>query len=697
MNAEITVEGRLNPAQNIQVPDAPFSRLADRGVALLNMIGPVLAALAAGGLAAIVAMMGYEIVARNVFNSPTTWSVELVTYLVVATAFLPLGYLQRQGGHIQVDIVVNALPSEWQSSFRRFGLLLAFFLVALMTWQFAAYLLKDYSAGSRDFGLQATPLWIPQTPVFVGLVGLLIAIFVDVLKSANSSRPGRVILAIGVVALTSTLLISLGIKPAYFASRTLDWGSVSVLVATTTIGLLIYGYGVSSVFAIVVAASGLIAYGVSDYGTASIGVFIALGLITFLLTGMPICFAIGFVALLGLYFFLPMPQLSLLADRPWRSLNSFTYSAVPMFVLMGSILIRTRASSSFFGAVSAWMGGVPGSLAHASLLASGLFATISGSSIATAATIGQVATPEMLKRGYSPRLALGSVAAGGTLGILIPPSVPMIIYGAAVGAPVTLLFMAGILPGLLMLLSLMVGAYVWAITVRGSAPRTAPVAMREKLRALQHFLPFVALFVCVLGSLYFGLVTPTEAGAMGVLLSIVVSAIDRTVSVSMLAKAAMEAAMLSAAILFIVVATSTLTWVMDYAQLPQSMVAAIQSWNLPPLALLLLIGVFYVVLGMFIDPISMMLMTLSVTYPIVQLAGYDAIWFGVALMILIEVGLITPPVGMILFVLRGLFPAIPLKDIVLGSFPFVLVILGNLVVIAVFPQIVTWLPSLMVK
>jgi TRAP-type C4-dicarboxylate transport system permease large subunit len=159
----------------------------------------------------------------------------------------------------------------------------------------------------------------------------------------------------------------------------------------------------------------------------------------------------------------------------------------------------------------------------------------------------------------------------------------------------------------------------------------------------------------------------------------------------------MEAAMMSAAILFIVVATSTLTWVMDYAQLPQSMVAAIQSWNLPPLTLLLLIGVFYVVLGMFIDPISMMLMTLSVTYPIVQLAGYDAIWFGVALMILIEVGLITPPVGMILFVLRGLFPAVALKDIVLGAFPFVLVILSNVVLIAMFPQIVTWLPSLMVK
>lgn len=676
---------------SVSLPEGTANHRFATGIDWLSF---VLLAIGTAGILLIAGIMAFEVVSRNLFDSPTSWSVEFVTYLVVATAFLPLAQVHRDGAHIRVELLDDFVPDRFQSELWRFGRWTMFFLVAMMTWQYSAYLAKDFLAGTRDWGLMRTPLWIPETPVLVGLAGLLLAVLADLLRKERTLGIGSFAAMIAILATTSAFLWSLGIAPAFTFGREADLGTISIIGATVALAALVSGWRVALIWAGVMFGFAALAFWFSIAGVVVIGSFIAVSILIFLLTGMPVSIAIGIIAFLGLYFLLPTPQLSLLADRPWRALNSYTYSAIPMFILMGSILIRSGISASFFGAIAGVLGRVPGGLGHASIASSGLFAAVSGSSIATAATIGQVAGPEMMKRGYSHRLALGSIAGGGTLGILIPPSIPMIVYGATVGAPVTVLFAAGVIPGLLVLISMMAVVFLWACSDRSAAPGDYDTSQQPPEYSLIHIMPFVLLIVCVLGSIYTGIVTPTEAGALGVFASLGLSAIYGRLNVKMIRDAAVEAAKLSAGILFIVVATSILTWVMDYAQIPQSLVSAVEDLSLSTAALLILIAAFYVFLGMFIDPISMMLMTVSITLPLVQLAGYDEIWFGIALMLMIEVGLITPPVGMILFVLRGLFPETPLREIVLGALPFVVVILVNIALLAFFPQIVSFLPDI---
>lgn len=426
-----------------------------------------------------------------------------------------------------------------------------------------------------------------------------------------------------------------------------------------------------------------------------LGIMLVVAMLLVLLIGVRIAMALGMIGMIALFFLLPLPQLSVLAERSWNSLNSFTLTAVPMFVLMGALLLRSGVTTELFDALLRWLGRLPGGIAHASVGACGVFAAVSGSSLATAATMGTVACPEMIKRGYSPRLTYGVVAAGGTLGILIPPSIAMIIYGTTVGAPITVLFIAGIIPGILLMLSLMVGVYIWAVLVPESAPRGDVYSWSEKFRSLIGVLPFLLLIIAVLGSLYAGVATPTEAGALGAVVALILCIQRGKFSWSMLYETALETVKVTSMLLFIVVGAAILSWVFDYLRLPKTMVSVVEAADLAPWVVMGIIGLIYVILGMFIDPISMMLMTLPVTFPIVQALGFDAIWFGIALVMMIEVGLITPPVGIILFVLRGISGDVALKEIVYGVLPFVGLILLNVLMIYCFPEIVSWLPDQM--
>lgn len=670
----------------------------ERFLALSDLVSRALLVLSVVGVLAITGIMAFEVIARNLFNAPTHWSVEIVTYLVVATAFLPLAQVHRDGAHIRVELLDTIVSKPVQTALWRYGRWTMLFIVAMMTWQYSAYVTKDFLAGSRDWGLLRTPLWMPEAPVLIGLAGLLLSVLAEIFRVERCDS-GRIFAGtMLIVILAGLLLFSFGIAPVFVLNREIDLGTLVVLFGTAGLAVLLSGWRQGLVWLVGTAVFAGLAYLLSAVSFVAVGGFIAGGILVYLLVGMPVSIAIGAIAFFGLYFLLPVPQLSLLADRPWRALNSYTYSAIPMFILMGSILVRSGITASFFGAIARLLFRVPGGLAHASLASSALFAAVSGSSIATAATIGQVAGPEMLKRNYSSRLALGAIAGGGTLGILIPPSIPMIVYGATVGAPVTVLFAAGIVPGLVVVISMMAVVMVWSLMDRSlarSPGESAPPP--DQGHSFASILPFILLIVCVLGSIYTGFVTPTEAGALGVCASLVLTGLYGRLSFGLVGSAATEAAKLSAGILFIVVATSILTWVMDYAQIPQSIVGLVESLALPTFVLLVLIALFYVFLGMFIDPISMMLMTVSITLPLVQIAGYDEIWFGIALMLMIEVGLITPPVGMILFVLRGLFPETPLREIVYGALPFVIVILLNIALFAIFPGIITALPEFLAR
>jgi tripartite ATP-independent transporter DctM subunit len=669
--------------------------LRKRGPSLfLDLVSRISGTLSALATVAMMAIMLFEVVSRYFFNEPTFWVTEISSYLVAGSTFLALAYAQRQGEHIQVGFLIDSINVQNKELLLRIGVWMEMAFVSMTAWQFGTFLRSEFIHNSRDWGLLATPQWIPETPVFIGLVAFVLAILKDAMCMKPTVSAGRQWGAVIIVGAAAMALIALGHTPTLILNRQIDVGSLVILTAIALCAAQLHGVRIGLMVLTVLTCLGALMFSISGSPALITSLIIVLLIVTFLLLGVRIYAALGLVGLLGLYFLLPRPQLAMLAEHSWRSLNSFTYTAVPTFILMGVLLVRSGVSSRFFDALVKWLYKIPGGLAQATIGASGMFAALSGSSIATAATIGQVAGPEMIKRGYDRRLALGSIAGGGTLGILIPPSIPMIIYGATVGVPVTLLFVAGIIPGLMVMVSMMLMTAIWCIVSGKSQPdKQLSYSWAERWESLTAIIPFSALIISVIGSLYLGVATPTEAGAIGAVFAVILCATTRTLSPKMLYDCTLETAKVTGSILLIVVGAAMISWVVDYIRIPFSLVRMVTDSGLPPWALLTFVGILYIVLGMFIDPISMMLMTLSVTYPIVQLAGYDGIWFGVALMMMIEVGLITPPVGMILFVLSGQNPNVPLSEIIKGAFPFVMIILLNIILLAMFPEIATWLPS----
>jgi tripartite ATP-independent transporter DctM subunit len=433
----------------------------------------------------------------------------------------------------------------------------------------------------------------------------------------------------------------------------------------------------------------------ADWSMLGHGLVLVGTLLVLLLLGVRVAIAMGFVGLLGLMFLLAQPQLPILADRSWTSVNSFTLTAVPAFVLMGAFLVQSGITTQLFDTLVTWFGRTPGGLAHATVGASALFAAVSGSSLATAATLGSVTAPEMVRRHYSPRLTYGVVATGATLGILIPPSIAMIIYGSVVGAPITVLFIAGIVPGLMLAGLFMLVVLGWAIVNPDAVPQGQAYPLRRKIASLVDILPIVALIVAVLGSLYAGIATPTEVGAIGAAAAFLLCLVRRRLDLRSLYRLGLESVQVTSFILLIVVGAAIFSWVFDFLRLPRAMVDAITGAELAPWLVMCLIVALYLALGTIIESISMMLMTLSVTFPIVVAMGFDPIWFGVVLVLLIEIGLVTPPVGIVLFVLRGMSGDVPLRDIVLGVLPFLAVMLAFIGLLYVIPEIATWLPGRM--
>jgi tripartite ATP-independent transporter DctM subunit len=495
------------------------------------------------------------------------------------------------------------------------------------------------------------------------------------------------------VLLLTAVLVAMGRQSVLISGTRFDWGTIAMVLFMVA-GMLAWS-GLRTTLHVVFLLGVLAAlyWLVRGQPLTLVGTLLVVSMIFLLLFGVRIALALGLVGMLGVFFLLSRPQLSLMAERAWSSTNTFTLSAVPMFIFMGGLLLRSGIVSGMFDSLVRWFGRTPGGLAHASAGASAVFAAVSGSSIATAATLGKVACPEMIERGYSPRLTYGVTGAGATLGILIPPSIPMIIYGTTVGASVTHLFMAGILPGLLLMSMFMLAALVWALGWRGAAPMGRAYSLKEKLLASTGMVPFAAIIFIVLGSMYAGIATPTEAAAIGAAAAYVLCLIRGKINMAGLFEVAMDTAKVTAMLLLIVVGASIFSWVFDYIRLPRELVALITDAKLDPWLVVSLMTLVYIVLGMFIESIAMMLMTLPVTYPIAVALGLDPIWFGIFLVLMIEIGLITPPLGMVLFVLSSMTEKVTFVEIATGVLPFVVVMLVFLGIIYAFPEIVMWLPQ----
>ena len=643
------------------------------------------------GSAAILAMffaVMYEIVSRSFFGYGTIWVVEVSTYLVLVITFVTAAFAVTRGAHVRVDLLLEQFPTDTATLIATATRWLSLLLSVIALWKMTAYCAENYIDGSRSWSMMNTPLWIPQTSAVIGLVGLTV-----VLADTGGSRTGGwgylpLIGAIAFALLDGSGVISLGLTQAQAT------GGIAILVALTAllvsgVAPLACGLAIAAVVMVLFILTGDLA--LTAKSAALIG-----GLLFLLLTGLPVAFCLLAVGIFAMLFWLPPMTLNYVGERAWEAINTFELAAIPMFVLMGAILVRTNASAEMFAAARMALGRLKGGQAYASILAAGIFAAVSGSSLATAATMGRVAGPEMIGVGYRPALAYGVLAAGGTLGILIPPSIAMIIYGPLAGVPVTQLFIAGIIPGLLMMVAFSIVVAVWVAIDRSAAPVEQQYSLREKFVAMRGVLPFLLLVGLVLGALYAGITTPTEAGAMGVFGAILISLGRGTFTVAEFLRSLEEAAMTTSFLLLIAVGASVMGFAIDFLSLPQELVKFVQALDLTHLGLFIAIVILYLILGMFVEPISMVLMTLPIVMPVITAAGWDPLWFGVILVMLIEIGLITPPVGMILYVISGVAgDRAAFSSITLGALPFVGIFLIMIFVFYAVPDLVTFLPDLM--
>lgn len=421
-------------------------------------------------------------------------------------------------------------------------------------------------------------------------------------------------------------------------------------------------------------------------------------LFLFFSLGLEIAFSLGLIGLLGLLWLKGWTVgLGVVGSVAWSNASSFSFVAVPLFVFMSAILLHSGIGQSLYAAVARWVGFLPGGLAVASVFACAIFAAVSGSSVATAATIGMIAIPEMESRGYHKPLIYGSLAAGGTLGILIPPSVPMIIFGVMTETSVGQLYMAGILPGIL--LALLFAAYIvgYAMVYPGRAPRgeEGRVPLREKLRSLVEVAPIALLIVVVLGSMYFGIVTPTEAAALGVSMSLLLAVTIGRLRWRGLVRAFHETVRTTSMIMLIIIFASIFSHVIALLGTPKALLGLVTGLNLAPWMVFAMIFGILIAIAYALEELSVMIIMLPILFPLVTGLGFDPVWFGIVMIVWLEMGFITPPVGINLFVIQGVARGSSMRDIAVGSTPFVLLMILLVVILFLVPDLALWLPRQM--
>lgn len=408
----------------------------------------------------------------------------------------------------------------------------------------------------------------------------------------------------------------------------------------------------------------------------------------------PVGAALGLLglALDPLYSMLPLTMA--IGEVAWSTSNEFLLVAIPLFIMLGEILLRSGLAERMYSAMSLWLSWLPGGLMHANIGASTVFSATSGSSVATAATVGTVAIPQIKKNGYNERLFLGSLAAGGTLGILLPPSINLVIYGVLTNTSVPKLYLAGIVPGLVLAGLFMLIIMIACIIRPAWGGRKIHANWKERLTALVHLLPPLGIFLLVVGSIYAGIATPTEAAALGVVGALILAASMKRLNWQML-RDALEGTMKSSAmIMLIVIGAAFMNFVMSATGLTSALTSSITDLGVSPGWMLVVLVVFYLVLGCFMETLSMMITTIPIVAPIMIALGYDPIWLGIVIIILVEAALITPPVGLNLFVVQSLRSKGSLNDVMIGSLPFVPTMLILIALLAAFPGLVLFLPNL---
>lgn len=674
----------------------------DSGIALsaIDYAGPgravawlakVFGVVAAAGIVYMTLATAYDVFMRYVFHAPTIWATETSTYALILTVFCGAAYTHLVDKNVRIHFLLDRLGPAGKRDLKLACAWLGLVYVSIAAWQAILMVISDYDHGARIFSLLLTPTWMPRTPIAIGLCVLAAALLAEI-DSLSQARPGWQRMAPYVLgALVAAALLACGRVPPRLPGTHFDIGSCGVLAAVLLGAFLASGRRVGLTVAGVTLLSILLFLGARSLGAGWMATLLLLGIVFYMAVGVHVAFALAIVGLLSIYFMTPAPFPLTIPERAWSGVNSFSLTAVPLKVLMAVILVRSGMTNELFSIMAKILRPLPGGLAHAATAGCAVFAAVSGSSVATAATIGTVACPEMTRRGYSERLTYGTVAAGGTLGILVPPSIAMIIYATTVGVPTTKLFVAGILPAVLMTLLFMAVVVGWTLLFPASAPSVGNEAVRLSRKSTIDAMLVIALIGAIVAVLYAGVATATETGAVGVVLSLAI-AMARGRLTRRIVTESLDAAVTTTCFIFlIIVGANILSFGFDYLKISQQIMAAATSTHVNRWLVFVIIVLLYILLGAFLDSISMLVLTLPVVFPVMVSLGFDPLWFGVVLMIMAEVGLIHPPMGMNLFVLQGIGKQVSMRTIALGALPFLGAMFLTVVALCLFPEIALFL------
>ncbi|ADP72439.1 TRAP dicarboxylate transporter, DctM subunit [Rhodomicrobium vannielii ATCC 17100] len=584
------------------------------------------------------------------------WQDEMEVFLVAGAVFLSAAAVQARRGHIGIELLASFLPRRAKVARDVFIDTVSLIFIAFVAWKAGELFHEAWAEGQISQSSWGAPLWIPYLVMTVGFAVLALQLALQV------GERSIIMLVLGLAAFAALVLWQRPVMP------------------------LLQGYS-----------------------PATIGIAYCSATLLIMFSGIPIAFALGVVATIFMFLFMPRASVDTIAQNVYEELANVILLAIPLFILKGAAIGRSDAGKDLYSALHAWLHKVPGGLGVANTLACGLFAAMAGSSPATCSAIGSAGIPEMRKRGYSPGLAAGIIAAGGTLGILLPPSVTMLLYAVAAEVSLGKLFLAGIGPGLLLIVLFALYAswkfsrekrQALAAVERGQAAQNAAIlhvdhyTLRQKITMVAWVMPFVTILAGVMVVLYAGYATPSETAGVGAILALLVIGVMYGVWRPKRLMPILTGTMRESSMLLLIIGFSLLfSYVMSYLHISQSAAMWLTSLGLSRWELLASILVFVVVLGFFLPPVSIILMTAPIILPPLRAAGFDLIWFGVVMTIVMEMGLIHPPVGLNLFVIKNIAPDIPLSTVMWGALPFVFLMFVGVVLICFFPQIAMFLPS----
>ncbi len=608
--------------------------------------------LSKAAMLVIVFIVVADVTLRYVFDSPILGSLDLTTLMLVVIIFSGVGYTAHMKRHVTVDVVVSKLGPRTCAIIESITGIMVAVLLGLIIWSslLQANVLRVQTAVTEELRI---PLFPFELFLVFGFLLLLLVVLGDLTDCVKRAVQGNQLG--GWIALMVGIVMSLALVVAV-VFRLLPW-------------------------AVTPMAAGIIGFGI---------------LILFLFSGMPVGFALALVGFVGTSYVIGVaPGLATLGIIPFQAARNYTYLAIPLFVLMGEFCYASGLSRDAYFAVYRWLGTLPGGLAIATIGGCAGFAAVSGTTGATAATMGTVALPEMKKYKYDDALATGTIATGGTLGIMIPPSITFIVYALVTEQSIGRLFLAGIVPGVILAALLMLYIYIRVRLRPHLGPPGPKSTLSEKLVSLKGAWAILILFVVVIGGIYTGVFTPYEAGGIGAFGALLLGLLTKRLTWQAFNTSLTNTAITTSMMLLMLIGAQIVTPFLAVSRLPMNLASYIGGLALPPAAILTFIIISYSFLGCFMPNIPLLLLTIPIFFPIVLALGYDPIWFGVIVVLLGEIAIITPPVGINIYIVKGVAPDVPLATIFRGVMPFVIILFMGMGILIVFPELSTFLPNLM--